>query len=163
MGNTKLVLLVGVAVSLSACGLADRMGASRAYNYATVLHSPEARGIGIGAQAPFRSSPLSIGVEAGGYKNVDDDTSSYALVHLEFDLIETRDRNPRVGGFIGFVSDSARADKFVDRYPVVGNFIPFVGFQATVPTVGPHEFRIRVSPGYSSQSAIFSIQSNFVF
>jgi len=47
--------------------------------------------------------------------------------------------------------------------PVLSKILPFVGFQLTVPTVGPHEVRMRVSPGYSSDTAIFSIQSNFVF
>jgi len=117
----KAIAFTASVLSVTACGLADKMGATRAYNYATVHHSAETRGIGIGAEAPFRASPFSIGIEAGAFKD------------------------------------------FQNRYPVIGNFLPFVGFQLTVPTVGPHEVRMRVSPGYSSDTAIFSIQSNFVF
>jgi len=124
----KAIAFTASVLSVTACGLADKMGATRAYNYAT-----------------------------------SDETNTYALTHIDFDLIETKDRNPRIGGFIGFVSDPDRADRFQNRYPVIGNFLPFVGFQLTVPTVGPHEVRMRVSPGYSSDTAIFSIQSNFVF
>lgn len=159
----KAIAFTASVLSVTACGLADKMGATRAYNYATVHHSAETRGIGIGAEAPFRASPFSIGIEAGAFKDGSDETNTYALTHIDFDLIETKDRNPRIGGFIGFVSDPDRADRFQNRYPVIGNFLPFVGFQLTVPTVGPHEVRMRVSPGYSSDTAIFSIQSNFVF
>ncbi len=159
----KAIVMAGSVLSLTACGLADKMGATRAYNYATVLHSTEAQGIGIGAQAPFRSSPLSVGIEAGAFQDAAKDTNSYALLHLDYDVIETKDRNPRIGAFIGFVSDPERANRFEDRYPVIGNYLPFVGVQLTVPTAGPHEVRLRMSPGYSSETAIFSIQSNFVF
>jgi len=163
MLRLKTTILAGLAVTLTGCGFADKLGATRAYNYATFLHSTEAKGIGIGAEAPFRSSPLTLGIEAGAFKDSDNESSGYALTHIDFDLMETKARNPRVGAFIGFVNDRERAARFDDRYPVLGNFLPFVGFQVTVPTIGPHELRMRVSPGYSSETAIFSIQSNIVF
>lgn len=159
----RVVLVAGFAASLNACGIAEKLGANSAHNYATYLHSGEAHGVGLGAEAPFRESRFSIGVEAAAFRNAEDKTSGYALTHVEMDLIENRPRNPRVGAFLGFVSDPAHAARFENRYPVFGNFHPFVGFQLTVPTVGPHELRMRVSPGYSSETAVFSIQSNFVF
>lgn len=163
MSKFKTALLAGMAIALTGCGFAEKLGASRAYNYATMLHSVEAKGFGIGAEAPFRNSPLTLGVEAGAFRDSDDQPSAYALTHVEMDLIETKARNPRIGAFIGFVNDEERAKRFDDRYPVIGNFLPFVGLQVTVPTIGPHELRMRISPGYSSETAIFSIQSNFVF
>jgi hypothetical protein len=156
-------MLTGVALVMTGCGFSEKIGAYSAYNYATLLHSNQAKGIGIGAEAPFRDSPLTLGIEAGGFKDSGDQSSAYALTHIDFDLIETKPRNPRVGAFIGFVNDAERAARFDDRYPVIGNFLPFVGFQVTVPTIGPHEFRLRISPGYSAETAIFSIQSNIVF
>jgi len=163
MFKLRNAVFAGLAIALTGCGMADKLGASRAYNYATLLHSQEARGIGVGAEAPFRDSPFTLGIEAGAFRNSDDESSGYALTHVELDLIETQPRNPRIGAFIGFVNDRERAKRFDDRYPVLGNFLPFVGVQLTVPTVGPHEFRMRISPGYSAETAIFSIQSNIVF
>ncbi len=163
MSKIKYVIMACALLGLSACGFAEKIGATRAHNYATVLHSVDAKGIGIGSEAPFRDSRLSIGVEAGAFRTADDETSGYALTHFEIDLLEKKARNPRLGAFMGFASSPDAADRFRDRYPVIGNFVPIVGVQLTLPTFGPHELRLRMAPGLSSESAIFSIQSNFVF
>ncbi len=160
--KTSLVLL-GVCTALSSCGFADLIGANRAHNYFTVIHSEDALGFGVGSEAPFRSSALSLGVEAGIFQSEDDEATGFGLAQFELDLRQDRGRAPRVGAFFGFVNDPEVARRFEDRYPVIGNFAPIVGVQATVPTYGPHELRLRIAPGLSANSAIFTLQSNFVF
>ena len=157
------VCLLATCTVLSSCGFADLIGAKRAHNYFSVIHSEDAAGVGIGAEAPFRNSALSFGVEAGIFRDSDDETTGFGLAQFELDLRQDRTRSPRLGAFFGFVNDAEVARRFEDRYPVIGNFAPIVGFQATVPTYGPHELRLRVAPGLSANSAIFTLQSNFVF
>jgi len=163
MGLAKITASLLVVSTLTACGLADVLGATRAHNYATILHSGDTQGLGIGSEAPFRGSPYSIGVEAGAFRDANDQNSPYVLAHFERKFKNTAERTPRIGAFLGYVSSPAEADRFEDRYPILGNYIPIIGVQATVPTVGPHELRLRITPGLSSASAIVSLQSNFVF
>lgn len=163
-----------LAASVSACGFADRIGASRAYNYATVTHVSEHvnatrnfnennPGLGIGSEAPFIGAKWAVGVEAGAYKNSNSNTSPYVLGYFERDMIPSKPRALRLGFFTGYARYPAEANRFSDRYPVIGDYIPVAGLQATIPTFGPHEFRLRATPGLNQSSAIISLQSNFVF
>ncbi len=163
MNFRSFIFAAPLAVLVSGCGFSDLIGANRAHNYATLIHSEDSLGFGLGAEAPFRDSPVSMGVEVGGFKRSNEASAVYALTHVEYDLMETRTRPPRIGAFVGFLNDEGVADRFRDRYPVIGNFAPFFGVQATVPTFGPHELRIRIAPGLSAQTAVFTLQSNFVF
>lgn len=174
MNLTKISMAVALVSSLSACGFSDLIGASRAYNYATITHASEHvnstkdfneinPGLGVGSEAPFRGSKWSVGVEAGAYKNSNSNTSTYALSYMERDMLPRNPRSLRFGGFFGYARYPAEAARWENKLPVFGDYIPIVGLQATIPTISPHEFRVRVTPGLSRSSAIVSLQSNFVF
>lgn len=174
MRSIKIISSLFILASVSACGLAEKIGASRAYNYATVTHVSEHvnatrsfnennPGIGIGSEAPFIGEKWAVGVEAGVYKNSNSETSPYAVTYFERDMIPSKPRALRMGFFTGYARYPAEARRFRDTYPVIGDFIPVVGLQATFPTFGSHEFRLRATPGLNQSSSIISLQSNFVF
>lgn len=168
--STSLLLVAG----LSACGFSDLIGATRAYNYGTITHVSEHvnatkefnesnPGVGIGSQAPLRDSKWSVGVEAGIYKNSNDENSSYVLGYFERDILESYPGAFRLGFFSGYARYPDEAERWQNKLPVFGDYIPVGGLQATFPTISPHELRVRITPGLSRSSAIVTLQSNFVF
>jgi len=104
-----------------------------------------------------------VGAEAGFFENSNENTSIYAVGYFERDMLKNKPRALRVGFFSGYARYPAEAASSDSILPTIGDYIPVAGLQATVPTFGPHEFRVRVAPGLSRSSAIVSLQSNFVF
>lgn len=175
-GTMKAILItLTVATGLSGCGAFDKIAASRAYNYGVVTHTAKHinatksfnennPGIGIGSEAPIVMSRWSVGVEAGRFRNSNDDMSSYAAGYAEYALNRKDPRAIRAGAFYGLAEYPAEAAKNrANNKFAVGDFIPIIGLQTTVRTIGPHEFRMRLTPGLSRADAIVTLQSNFVF
>jgi len=170
-----LLLMLALATGLSGCSVYDRVSASRAYNYGVVTHVSEHinatksfnevnTGLGFGSEAPLTMSRWAIGVEAGRFRNSNDNLSTYAAGYAEYGVLRQNPRALRVGAFTGLAQYPAEADKNrANNKFAVGDFIPVIGLQATVPTIGPHEFRLRLTPGLSRADAIVTLQSNFVF
>ncbi len=170
-----LILTLTAAVGLSGCGLSDRIATTRAYNYATVTHASKHvnaskefnevnPGIGIGSEAPVARTRWSLGVEAGRFRNSSEELTTYLTGYGEFDVLRNKPRALRIGGFSGLAQYPAEADKNRSEGKfAIGDFIPVVGMQVTVPTFGPHEFRMRITPGLERSDAIVTLQSNFVF
>lgn len=158
------------ALALSGCGFADYIGSTRAYNYAAIQHvsiggaggafEENTPGIGIGSEAPFKSSKLAIGVEAGIYNSPEDVTSPYAVTYVERDMLENDPRRFRLGGFAGFVKLPTVADNSNLGF---GDYVLTGGVQMTVSTFGPHEFRMRVSPGINDAATTLTLSSNIKF
>lgn len=174
MKSPRLLLSLATVTALSACGLPDLINRNGAYNYATISHASkhlDAKkdfnennpGVGLGSEAPLRGSKWSVGVEGGYYENSNSNTSIYAVGYFERDVLVRKPRALRVGFFTGYARYPNEAANSDSIFPTIGDYIPVAGLQATIPTVGPHEFRVRVSPGLSRSSAIVSLQSNFVF
>jgi len=174
MKSPRLILSLACVTALSACGLPEMINRGGAYNYATFSHASthvdatkdfneNNPGLGLGSEAPLRGSKWSVGVEGGYFENSNNNTSIYGVGYFERDVLANRPRALRVGFFTGYArypNEAANSDTF---FPTIGDYIPVAGLQATVPTFGPHEFRVRVAPGLSRSSAIISLQSNFVF
>ena len=174
MKTPKILLSLMAAVTLSACGLPDMIVRGGSYNYATINHASKHLnatkdfnennfGLGLGSEAPLRNSKWAVGVEGGYFENSNNNTSIYAVGYFERDMLETKPRALRVGFFSGYARYPAEAANSDSIFPTIGDYIPVAGLQATVPTFGPHEFRVRVAPGLSRSSAIVALQSNFVF
>ncbi len=174
MKSPRLILSLAVVATLSACGLPNLIDRGGAYNYASVSHISEHvdatkdfnennPGLGLGSEAPLRGTKWAFGVEGGFFENSNSNTSIYGVTYFERDVLASKPRALRVGFFTGYArypNEAANSDTF---FPTIGDYIPVAGLQATVPTFGPHEFRVRVAPGLSRSSAIVSLQSNFVF
>ena len=170
-----LGICLAAAMGLSSCGIVDNIATSRAYNYGVITHASEHvnptksfnennPGVGIGSEAPLAMSRWAVGVEAGRFRNSNDELSTYLGSYAEYDVLRNKPRRLRVGAFAAMAQYPAEADKNrANGTFAVGDFIPVLGLQATVPTVGPHEFRLRLTPGLSRSDAIFTLQSNFVF
>ena len=169
----KLSTAIGAtaaAVTLSGCGFADYLGATRAYNYAVIQHvssggkggafEENTPGIGIGSEAPFKSSKYAAGVEAGVYNNPEDVRAPYAVAYVERDMLENRPRRLRFGAFAGFAKFPTKAD---DSNLAFGDYVLTGGLQMTVSTVGPHEFRVRMSPGLNDSGSTLTLSSNIKF
>ncbi len=168
------ILSLSLAAFASGCGLPEMINRGGAYNYATISHVSEHidaskdfnevnPGLGIGSEAPLRGSPWSVGVEAGAFENSNRNTSPYAVGYFERAMLKDRPRALRVGFFGGYARYPNESGSFDGIIPSIGAYIPVAGLQATIPTFGPHEFRVRLSPGLSRSTAIISLQSNFVF
>ncbi len=172
--SPKFILSIAMIASLSACGLSDMINRTEAYNYGTISHASEHvnatkdfnetnPGLGLGSEAPLRGTKWSAGVEAGFFENSNSNTSTYAVGYFERDMLAKRPRALRVGFFSGYARYPSEAANSNSIFPSIGDYIPVAGLQATVPTIGRHEFRVRLAPGLSRSSAIISLQSNFVF
>ena len=168
------LLPLSLAAVLSGCGLPEMINRSGAYNYATISHVSKHidatkdfnevnPGLGIGSEAPLRGSPWSIGVEAGAFENSNSNTTPYAVTYFEREMLKDRPRALRVGFFGGYARYPSETGSFDGIIPSIGDYIPVAGLQATIPTFGAHEFRVRLSPGLSRSRAIIALQSNFVF
>lgn len=165
-----------LAALLGGCAYTDRIGITRAQNYATVTHLSEHinadkdfnefnPGIGIGSEAPLRRTNYAVGVEAGHYRNSVDRPTTYALAYVERKFSPLRQPETiGLGAFFAYAEYPDEVERAQDRgFVTIGDFVPVVGLQATVPTVGPHEFRFRLSPGPARADAILTLQSNFRF
>ena len=169
MKKTPLMAIALAGFTISGCGFADYIGATRAYNYAVIQHASaggdgdfenNTPGIGVGSEAPFKSSKYAVGVEAGIYNNPEDVRAPYAVAYVERDLIENQPRRLRVGGFAGFAKFPFEAERSNLNF---GDYVLTGGVQATVSTFGPHELRVRLSPGLNDANATVTLSSNFKF
>ena len=170
-----ILITLTAALGLSGCGVFDQIAATRAHNYGVITHISKHvnatksfnevnTGFGIGSEAPLVMSRWSVGVEAGRFRNSNDELSTYAAGFAEYGLSRNSDRSVRIGAFTGLAEYPAEAAKNrANDELAIGDFIPVVGLQATVPTFGPHEFRFRLTPGLTRADAIITLQSNFVF
>lgn len=174
MKSPKLILSLTAVAALSACGLPDMIVRGGSYNYATISHASKHLGatkdfnetnlgLGLGSEAPLRNSKWAFGVEGGAFENSNSNTTIYGVSYFERDMLVAKPRALRLGVFGGYARYPAEAAKSDSIFPTIGDYIPVAGLQATIPTFGPHEFRVRVTPGLSRSSAIIALQSNFVF
>lgn len=171
----RIIAALALATGLSGCGVLDQISASRAYNYAAITHASHHvnaskefnevnPGLAIGSEAPLMRSRMSLGVEGGRFRNSSDEMTTYGALYGEYGVIKSNPRALRLGAFTGWAEYPAEAAKNrAEGKWAIGDFIPVIGLQATVPTLGPHEFRLRVTPGLSRSDAIITLQSNFVF
>ena len=178
MTQMKKIKTIALGVTLmgglSACGLPEMISADSTYNYATITHTSthvnatknfneNNIGVGVGSEAPLRGSKWSFGVEGGAFQNSNNNLSIYGVSYFERDMLRESPRSLRVGFFSGYARYPAEAANVSGLIPAIGDYIPVAGLQATFPTFGPHEFRVRVSPGLRRSDAVIAIQSNFVF
>lgn len=174
MKTPRTLLSLSMIAALSACGLPNMIDRNGAYNYGVISHASKHLnatkdfnetnpGLGLGSEAPLRGTKWAVGAEAGFFENSNNNTSPYAVGYFERDVIVNKPRALRVGFFSGYArypNEAANSDSII---PAIGDYIAIGGLQATVSTIGPHEFRFRMAPGLSRSSAIVSLQSNFVF
>ncbi len=174
MKSPRVALSLIAVATLSACGLPDMINRATAYNYVTISHASEHidaskdfnetnPGLGVGSEAQLRGSKWSFGVEAGAFENSNNNTTPYAVGYFERDMLADKPRQVRLGFFSGYARYPSEAANSDGIFPTIGDYIPVAGLQATIPTFGPHEFRVRVAPGLSRSRAIIALQSNFVF
>ena len=172
----RLALLGAGALLLSGCGLSEQFATSRAYNFATVTHGSEHinpgkdfneynPGFGLGSEVPIRRSPYIFGVEAGRFRNSLDEYSSYVATYMERKFEpETGPRQVGFGAFFGYAEYASEVQRAEDRgFVTFGDFVPVVGLQTTIATVGPHEFRFRITSGLDQSDGLITLQSNFRF
>lgn len=172
----KLAMMGAGALLLSGCGLSEQFSSSRAYNFATVTHGSKHinpgksfnennPGFGVGSEVPIRRSDYIYGVEAGRFRNSLDEYSSYATTYVERKFEpETGPRQVGLGAFLGYAEYPSEVQRAEDRgFVTFGDFVPVAGLQATIATVGPHEFRVRLTSGVDQSDGIITLQSNFRF
>lgn len=168
-----LAAALGSAVALQGCAVVDQVNTARAYNYVTVSHASSHidasrdfqevnPGLGFGSEAPLKNSnKVAVGIETGRFLNSLDDWSSYSVGYWEYDVLPSKPRRLRIGGFAGLAEYPTEAAR--GHLPSFGDFITVGGLQVTVPTIGNHEIRMRAAPGISQSGAILTLQSNFKF
>lgn len=162
--------------SLTGCAMTDRISQSEAHNYAVLTHASTHinptrgfnevnPGLGLGSEAPIKGAPYVVGVEAGRFLNSLDEQSSYAGAYVERDVLsQSAPGRLKLGAFFAYAEYPSEVQKARDRgFVVLGDFIPIAGLQATIPTIGPHEFRVRVTPGLTQADGIVTLQSNLRF
>jgi len=167
----KSSILVLAALALSGCGLSDYINTSRAYNYMYLPHfasGPDSAkifdaavpGIGVGSEAPTTVENISVGVEAGYYRDPVRDESLFALAFAERDMFpQEKPRGLRVGVYGGITEFVPPEEDgwLTDDITLTG------GVQATMTTVGRHEVRLRIGPGFGESELSFLIGSTIKF
>ena len=167
-------LLVG-AVALAGCDISETFAVSRSTNFVTLPHAslhvnPDRDfnefnpGIGVGSEAPFRRSDYVFGLEAGRFRNSLEEGTSYAAAYVERKFAPVRSTSIGLGAFFAYAEYPNEVQRAEDNgFITFGDFVPVAGLQATVPTIGSHEFRVRLTPGLEDADALLTLQSNFRF